>query len=328
MNLLEKGARQAVKNCMRIKQRDKVVIITDHDTKTIANAIKKQVEKITQKIEFFNLEDFGKRPVNYPNEIRKAIRNATASFFIAQAYPGELETFRHYMLHQVAKKKIRHAHMVNVKRHMMEKSMIINYKRVQTFTQKVYNILKRSRIIYVYTLKGTRLKVILTKNYKWIKEDGIITRIANLPAGEVFTSPYRISGTVVVDGVIGDYFSKKYGILTKTPVIIKIRQNRAVKVRCKNKALQRDFEKVLKKYPNSNRVGEFALGTNTYLKELVGDLHQDEKFPSVHIAFGDPYSDETGVKWQCKTHVDCVIPKTSVIVDNKLIMREGKYTIK
>jgi hypothetical protein len=34
---------------------------------------------------------------------------------------------------------------------------------------------------------------------------------------------------------------------------------------------------------HSERVGEFALGTNTGVTQMIGNLLQDEKVPGVHI---------------------------------------------
>jgi leucyl aminopeptidase (aminopeptidase T) len=74
-------------------------------------------------------------------------------------------------------------------------------------------------------------------------------------------------------------------------------------------------------------LGEFAIGTNIFLDRLTGNLLQDEKFPSVHCAFGDPYSEETGADWRAKTHVDGIMLNCSIWIDGKQIMDEGKHLI-
>jgi len=64
-----------------------------------------------------------------------------------------------------------------------------------------------------------------------------------------------------------------------------------------NKELESDFWKYTYTNANSDRVGEFAIGTNIELKEVIGHILQDEKFPGIHIAFGDPYGAHTGADW-------------------------------
>ena len=53
-------------------------------------------------------------------------------------------------------------------------------------------------------------------------------------------------------------------------------------------------------------MGEFAIGTNIGVKRVIGNILQDEKFPGIHIAFGDPYGNHTGAPWKSTTHIDVV----------------------
>ena len=53
-------------------------------------------------------------------------------------------------------------------------------------------------------------------------------------------------------------------------------------------------------------MGEFAIGTNIGVTRVIGNILQDEKFPGIHIAFGDPYGEHTGAKWSSSTHIDVV----------------------
>jgi leucyl aminopeptidase (aminopeptidase T) len=46
----------------------------------------------------------------------------------------------------------------------------------------------------------------------------------------------------------------------------------------------------------SDRVGEFAIGTNIGVHDVIGNILQDEKIPGIHIAFGNPYGAHTGAQ--------------------------------
>ena len=87
--------------------------------------------------------------------------------------------------------------------------------------------------------------------------------------------------------------------------------------------------KELKQYllqdENANRVGEFACGTNIALKNLVGNLLQDEKFPGVHVAFGSPFPEETGADWRSIGHVDGIMKDCSLWFDDIQIIEDGKF---
>ena len=77
----------------------------------------------------------------------------------------------------------------------------------------------------------------------------------------------------------------------------------------------------------TNRFGEFAIGTNVGLTQLIGNLLQDEKFPGVHLALGSPYPDKTGAEWDSKAHNDGILRNPTIAVDGRVIMKDGKFTI-
>ena len=114
------------------------------------------------------------------------------------------------------------------------------------------------------------------------------------------------------------------------PVLIEIENGRAVRedIRCDNERLLEELsEYIFENDANSNRVGEFAIGTNTGLRELIYNLLQDEKFPGVHIAFGSPIPAKTGAKWDSKAHVDGVIKTPTITVDGEVIMDKGRFRL-
>src|SRR6266699_3129111 len=73
--------------------------------------------------------------------------------------------------------------------------------------------------------------------------------------------------------------------------------------------------------------GDHAFGTNLGLSEMIGILLQDEKFPGVHIAFGDPYGSQTHANWKSKTHVDVLTRKCDVWIDGDRVIEKGQYQL-
>jgi aminopeptidase len=339
MTLLEKGAHQAVNVCVQLKPDEKVVIITDKETLQVADVIKEVAEKISPgNILQFVMENFGERPsdgshpLKFPSEIKNAMQNADVSFYAAQGAKGELATFRKPMLDFVTENKhIRHAHMININKEIMEIGMNSNYNKVKEITSKIYEAVNKAKYITVTTPAGTDFKAEFSPEIKWIKYDASITERGtwtNLPDGEVATCVYKIEkGTIVVDGVLGDYFDRKYGLLDKNPVTLHIENSRVKKIECTNKALKEDLCEYIKQDENANRIGEFAIGTNIGLTKLIGNLLQDEKFPGIHIAIGHGYPEVTGSGWTSNAHVDGVLKNPTINVDGKIIMQDGKFLI-
>ena len=63
------------------------------------------------------------------------------------------------------------------------------------------------------------------------------------------------------------------------------------------------------------------------LTRITGNFLQDEKFPGVHVAFGDPYGAETGADWSADSHVDVLASHADVYVDGRQIMESGRLLV-
>jgi leucyl aminopeptidase (aminopeptidase T) len=220
--------------------------------------------------------------------------------------------------------------MIGITPQIMKDGMCSDYNKIQRVSKLVYDKVENANTIKIVTEKKSDFIAKFSPELKWVISDGIIApgQWNNLPDGEVFTSPVNVNGTVVIDGCLGDFFTKRYGSLKNTPVIIEVADGRAIKesIRCNNDQLLREFiEYLFEIDENSNRVGEFAIGTNIGLIELIYNLLQDEKFPGVHIAFGSPIPSKTGAKWDSKAHVDGIIKNPTIYVDNEMLMDKGKF---
>ena len=169
----------------------------------------------------------------------------------------------------------------------------------------------------------------MNPDFKWIKTSGIISTLkwGNLPGGETFTTPGEVNGTFVVDGVVGDYLCARYGDLRDQPLTLHIAANRLVSASSPNLDLQREFWNYTHTDENSDRVGEFAIGTNIACRDVIGNILQDEKIPGVHIAFGNPYGAHTGAKWHSDTHIDVVGRCFDIWIDGHQIMQAGRFLI-
>jgi leucyl aminopeptidase (aminopeptidase T) len=323
------GARNAVNVCLRIQPSERVCVITDEATLEIAASIVAELEKLGAAYHAWVMEELADRPLrDLPHEILEDLEQSQVSIFAVQAQRNELRS-RIQMTDVVNRRKIRHAHMVNINRQIMLEGMRADFQRVDRLSQKVVEMVRKASKIRATTAAGTDLSAALNPNYKWLKTSGIISpeKWGNLPGGEIFTTPGEVNGTFVIDGVVGDYLCAKFGNLRETPLTIRMKGNRLIEAHSENRELQDDFWKYTHTDANSDRVGEFAIGTNIDLKDVIGQILQDEKYPGVHIAFGNPYGAHTGADWDSTTHIDVVGRKFNIWVDDLQIMREGKFLV-
>ena len=326
---LTPGARNAVQVCLRVQHGEKVTVITDEATKEIAASIVHELEVVGAPYHAWVLEDLAPRPLgDLPREIVEDLETSQVSIFAVQAQTNELRS-RMQMTDVVNRRRIRHAHMVNINRQIMLEGMRADFLKVDRISVKVVELLRRAKQVRAKTAAGTDLVADLNPNYRWVKTSGIISpdKWGNLPGGEVFTTPGEVNGTFVIDGVVGDYLCAKFGSLREHPLTIRVKGNRVVEAHSVNRDLESDFWSYTHTDENSDRVGEFAIGTNIELKDVIGQILQDEKYPGVHIAFGNPYGAHTGAEWYSSTHIDVVGRKFDIWVDDEQIMRDGKFLL-
>jgi leucyl aminopeptidase (aminopeptidase T) len=326
---LTPGARNAVRVCLRVQPGEKVTVITDEATKEIAASLVRELESVGASYRAWVLEDLAPRPLgDLPHEIVDDLETSQVSIFAVQAQTNELRS-RMQMTDIVNRRKIRHAHMVNVNHQIMLEGMRADFLKVDRISVKVVELVQRAKHVRAKTPAGTDLVADLNPNYRWVKTSGIISpdKWGNLPGGEVFTTPGEVNGTFVIDGVVGDWLCAKFGSLREHPLTIRVKGNRVVEAHSANHDLESDFWSYTHTDENSDRVGEFAIGTNIELKDVIGQILQDEKYPGVHIAFGNPYGAHTGAEWYSSTHIDVVGRKFDIWVDSEQIMRDGKFLL-
>jgi len=331
MGTVDEGARVAVEVCMRVAPGEHVLIVTDSFTRTVGEALRRAAERVSpSNVELMMLEDFGPRPLtSLPTPIEESIRWANVIFYAAKSIGAELGM--RMPLIKLAKQYGRHGHMPSITEQLMEEGMSADYEKISELTKRVHEVVAKAKMAHVTSPAGSDLTVEFHPEWRWKISDGMFHKKGdwgNLPGAELYTAAWKANGTVIAEE-LGDWFSDKYGILERSLVAIHVKDSRVEldSIECSDDALREELVKYLQTDQNSNRLGEFAIGTNMYLKHLVGNLLQDEKFPSVHVAFGDPYHDDTGADWESRTHVDAIMKNASLWVDDRRLMENGRFFI-
>jgi aminopeptidase len=327
----EPGARNAVRTCLAVSERDRVAIVTDREHDRIAEAVREEAAGTGAEVCSWAIEDYAQRPVHeLPARLAQKIQayKPTASYFIASSLLGEI-AFRmplmDLLIHTLG---CRHGHMVGIDHKLMLQGMAADYDEIYRVTRQVFEAVKPAALIEVQTRLGTDLVASFSPSLRWVPADGRYHepgRWGNLPEGEVFTAPQSVDGLLVAEE-LGDHFAGRYGLL-ENPVRFRIKGGRVLAIECNDAQLKSEVEAYLARHPESSRAGEFAIGTNVALTEITGNFLQDEKFPGVHIAFGDPYPHETGADWSCPTHVDALASRATVTVDGRRLMEDGRFLI-
>jgi leucyl aminopeptidase (aminopeptidase T) len=321
------GAKNAVEVCLGVRAGEKVVVIADEVSRGVAASLEQALEEQGARFTGLLLEDFGPRPMTgAPEPVLDALEKADVGVLCMTPQPGELGA-RMAIVRLVERRQIRYAHMVGVTPEIMQQGMLADYRKVDELSERLRERMQRAETLTVKTDAGTSFSAHFDRQLDWVKTSGLISPKywSNLPAGEVFTTPATVDGTFVCDATAGDYFNGKYGDLQATPLVIEIERGRLAGVDCPRKDLEEEFWKYCHTDENSDRVGELAFGTNLGLSRMIGILLQDEKFPGVHIAFGDPYGSQTHANWKSRTHVDVLTRNCDVWIDEDQVIEKGHY---
>jgi aminopeptidase len=326
-NELMAGARNAVEVCLGVRAGEQVALISDEVSRGVAASLEQALKERGAEPIGLLLEAFGPRPMGRaPEPVLNALEKADVGILCMTPQPGELGA-RMAIVRVVERRQIRYAHMVGVTPEIMQQGMRTDYRMVDRLSDKLRERMLNAKSLTVKSHAGTSFSAHFDRRLDWVKTSGLISPRywSNLPAGEVFTTPATVDGTFVCDATAGDYFNGKYGDLQKTPLLLEIAGGRLKHAECERKDLEEEFWVYCHTDENSDRVGELAFGTNLGLSRMIGVLLQDEKFPGVHIAFGDPYGSQTHANWQSRTHVDVLTRNCDVWIDEDQVIEKGHY---
>ena len=183
------GARNAIVSCLRIQPNEKVTLITDRACLEIGAALAAELERLGLNYHAFVLEDLAPRPLeNMPGEVLADMETSDVSIFAVKAQANELRT-RMQMTDVVNRRKMRHAHMVNIDRRIMLEGMRADFDEVDRISTQVWQMASTAREIRATNPAGTDIVGRFSPHLKWLKTSGIISpnKWGNLPGGETFT---------------------------------------------------------------------------------------------------------------------------------------------
>jgi len=323
------GAHNAVDTCLGIRRGERVSLVADEASREVAASLEHALSTAGAAARCLLIESVARRPItSAPVEVLDAFENADAGILCVQPQEGELPA-RMAIVGVIEQRRIRYAHMIGVTPQIMRQGMRADYLQVDRLSTQLCEWMDHATSLTVRTVRGTDFRATFDRSLSWVKTSGLINPRywSNLPAGEVFTTPASVDGTFVCDGTAGDYFNAKYGSLDRSPLVLGIREGRLVSAQCERADLERDFWTYCHTDENSDRVGELAFGTNLGLREMIGILLQDEKVPGVHLAFGDPYGNQTHADWKSRTHVDVLTRQCDVWIDDEQVIADGQYLL-
>ncbi|MBW2973392.1 aminopeptidase [Candidatus Woesearchaeota archaeon] len=315
---MRRAARIALTQCMGVKKKDSVLIVTDKLKKKIAEVFFYEAIPLARHVMLVTIpigRIHGEEP---PKLVGETMKKYDVCLLITTM------SLSHTNARKAASRKgARMASMPGITKDMMKRCIPVDYDKITKTNKKILRLAKKKTKVRVTTAKGTDISFVV-QNIKGDTEgdNGIYRKkgaFGNLPAGEVCWAPKegKTNGVFVVDASMFDEKMKK-------PITIKVKNGYACEIT--GGAQAKKLLKMIKPLGKSAfNIAELGIGTNPKAK-ITGNVLEDEKASrTCHIALGN--NTGLGGKIYAKCHLDGVIKKPTIFFDNKCIIKNGRLLI-
>jgi len=330
MNKQEKmfsAAYKAMIEVYEVLEKDKVLILTDSQSRTIANAFRDACAKIGCEEETYNIDE-SKRPLKEPpEELLKKLSGKSVVLNILKAFPEEI-SFRIKWIFKVEEGRYRKlGHMPGITEDMMLRSVDVDYTQMKSTADSLLKVLENADKIHITTDEGTDL-ILGVKGRPFVGDVGVKQSLeCNLPCGEVFCAPLETEadGVIVFNASIGDI-----GLL-EDPLKVHLVKGKIKKFESDDKELIKRISELQSVDEDSKVVGELGIGVNPGAV-ITGNMLEDEKtLGTAHIAFGNNEDFPGGGKNKSKIHRDYLFYHPTIEVtyldkSKRVIIKKGEFS--
>jgi len=327
-NKLISAASGAMKYIFNPSPEDKVLILTDPDSKSVAESFYHATIKSGCTVDLYTIEN-SKRPLKeIPPELEAMLPGKTIVLNIIKAYPDEIP-FRIKWLFKIEENKlIRTGHMPGINEEIMLNSVNVDFGEMKRTAYMLIDALKNVVRIHITTDRGTDL-LLGVAGRKFVGDIGVeATGMCNIPCGEVYCAPLETEadGVVVFDASIGDIG------LIKHPLKVSLEGGRIMKFESDDNELVKMISELTDIDDDARVIGELGIGVNPGAR-ITGNMLEDEKaLGTAHIAFGNNEDFPGGGKNHSKIHRDYLIYKPTLEMqyangDKRILMNRGVFVL-
>ncbi|MBN1503995.1 MAG: aminopeptidase [Candidatus Eisenbacteria bacterium] len=312
-----KAAKSALTQCMGISKKEVLLVITDEPLRKIGYAFWEAGRRLGVEsliTEIIPRETNGAEPPDAVAELMAAVDVVIA--------PTSKSLSHTEARRNACAKGVRIATLPDITEDCVRRTLIGDYWAIKKLTDRLTAIVTKASTAHVTTPAGTDLRMSL-KGRAAHPDTGIAHKkgdFTNLPAGEAYIAPIEgtAEGVFVVDGSMSGWG------LTRSPIIIHVKKGFAVKFEG-GKGAQTISSIVRKVGRLGANIAELGIGTNTKARVTGHTLEDEKAIGTVHVAVGDNRS--MGGKVRVPLHLDGVMLKPTLTLDNRVIMRDGKLLV-
>ena len=340
---LVNGVVNMLKVNMGLKKGEKVVVVTDFptaeewktkDSAKLTEAVErsllaKAVSEIAQgkfpdcKVEFFAYPSIGKHGTYPGKEVEEKMKAANVAIAITTYSLTHTDAREN-----ACKAGARVASMPMFVADMLYPGgpMAADYSEIDKETRKIAKLITKANEAKVSSPGGTNVTFSL-KGRKGMVDAGIFVEKGawgNLPSGEAYCAPVEgtAEGKLVVEPNWYPELKENMTLIFKNGYVTDIIGGG--KIGDEYKGLL-DFKKKEDPYISRRNLAELGVGTNPNAKRPDNILESEKIKGTVHVAIGD--NSHMGGKVSSDLHQDFIIPKPTLMLDGKVVMKDGKLLV-
>ena len=318
MNELKNAALIALRDCMAVKEGEKVLIITDEPARKIGYALWEGAKDMGAEAIFTEIitpKSNGEEP---PAPVAELMKLVDVILIPTSKSLSHTDSRR-----EASKGGVRIATLPGITEDMMTRTLNADYNEIGKKSDKFAEIISNASNIRIKTEKGTDINLAV-EGRDGHSDTGLNHNpgdFSNLPAGEAYVAPMEglSEGVIVFDGSMAGV-----GMLEDEIIKVVVDEGYATEISGGNAADK--LNSIMEPFGKpAYNLAELGIGTHD--KALItGEVLEDEKvIGTVHIAFGDNKS--MGGTIRVASHLDGVIKEPTVIVDGKMILDKGEILI-
>ncbi|MEK5031283.1 aminopeptidase [Paenibacillus sp. FSL R7-0302] len=300
-----------LKDCLGVASGELLAVVADDDKRDLAESVYEAGKRLGAESMLLVMQPRSRSGEEPPAPVAEAMAKADVAVCITT----------HSMTHTAARKQAaaagtRVATMPGITDDMFSHGAITaDYGQVKALTEQVAALLsagsrvrvEKEGLVLSFSIEG-RDGILSTGLYLNPGESG------NLPSGEAYIAPLEgtASGQIKVDGSVAGI-----GALDG-PMVLTVEDGRLIHAGGEHGGKLLD----MLGDGDGRLLGEFGIGTNNKAR-ITGVVLEDEKvYGTIHVAFGS--NNTFGGVVAAGVHIDAVVMKPDVYIDDKLIMQAGE----
>ena len=348
---LIRGARAAVNDVLAAKRDEKILIITnpEQEVREISMSVYDAALEVgarpvlmfqKRKTQFDLAEDSVIKAIESEPDVAISISDEKLGkdrWGLKKPYKGTKRSYSHIFDMLYEEKRFRAFWSPGITRDMWARTVPIDYSQLRSDVAKVISMLSKCDQVTVTAPGGTCVTIDI-KGRKHRPDDGDVSKpgkTANLPSGEVYSSPVveKTNGVIAFDGSIA--LAEKE-ILIKKPIVcgvtdghivdisggkdadllhesIKMGETRARKM---GRAGELTPKSAASYARNASHIGELGIGLNRKAKIVANVLEDEKVYGTCHFAVGSNYDGDA----DALIHMDGLVKRPTIIA----MQRSGK----